>query len=214
MNVRSLARLVKATRVDKEIRPIWVHNNSVSALKLHLSARGFSIASTPDASAPDRMKTGTKRKKASTTPSRESYEKANVGIRHDSASSQDASPPQKTVKIEGGVSASAITTQKKPSSNAYCSVPPRTNAAGEDIWPAPFDQISRARDIIRECAESNATTVICPDKDADGLSAGVILYHTLTTLGLCKYRIMIQFIVEAFVDGPAARRYRLTLMLG
>lgn len=38
-------------------------------------------------------------------------------------------------------------------------------------------------------AEAKATTVICPDKDADGLTSGVILHRTLRALGLPESRI-------------------------
>ncbi|KAH9829613.1 hypothetical protein Tdes44962_MAKER09102 [Teratosphaeria destructans] len=43
------------------------------------------------------------------------------------------------------------------------------------MQPAPSYQINRAREIIRACATAGRTTLIVPDKDADGLSAGAIL---------------------------------------
>ncbi|KAI1491571.1 DHH family protein [Biscogniauxia mediterranea] len=55
---------------------------------------------------------------------------------------------------------------------------------GEIIWPAPRDQMSRARDFILECVAAQQRTLIVPDKDADGLSSGAILRRTLILLGL------------------------------
>ncbi|RAL60690.1 hypothetical protein DID88_010008 [Monilinia fructigena] len=45
-------------------------------------------------------------------------------------------------------------------------------------------QNTTAYDFIRECATAQKPTLIVPDKDADGLSAGVIMYRTLLKLGL------------------------------
>ncbi|KAF2183843.1 DHH phosphoesterase [Zopfia rhizophila CBS 207.26] len=66
----------------------------------------------------------------------------------------------------------------------YHLTPSRCDSSGESIWPASTDQILLARSRIEECAKSNKPTLILPDKDADGLSSGIILHHTLTTLGL------------------------------
>lgn len=66
----------------------------------------------------------------------------------------------------------------------YCDVETRTNDAGEIIWPASMEAIEAARKFLKECASSHAKTIIVPDKDADGLDAGVIIYRTLTALGL------------------------------
>lgn len=66
----------------------------------------------------------------------------------------------------------------------YCSTPVRHSAEGEEIWPAPRDQLEAAYEFIRECATAQEPTLIVPDKDADGLSAGVIMYRTLLKLGL------------------------------
>ncbi|KAF2688624.1 DHH phosphoesterase [Lentithecium fluviatile CBS 122367] len=64
---------------------------------------------------------------------------------------------------------------------------------GEIVWPAPKVQIERAREIIRACAQAQKPTVILPDKDADGLSSGAILHHTLTALGLSPSLISVCF---------------------
>lgn len=75
----------------------------------------------------------------------------------------------------------------------YHLAPSRRDSAGEIIWPAPLPQINRARDIITECAQSQLPTLILPDKDADGLSSGTILHHTLTSLGLSPALISVYF---------------------
>ncbi|RMX95016.1 hypothetical protein D0867_13645 [Hortaea werneckii] len=57
---------------------------------------------------------------------------------------------------------------------------------GSIQWPAPRAQIEKSRQMILDCAKSQSKTLIVPDKDADGLSAGAILRHTLMILGLPK----------------------------
>ncbi|KAF2878479.1 hypothetical protein BDV95DRAFT_589407 [Massariosphaeria phaeospora] len=71
--------------------------------------------------------------------------------------------------------------------------PSRRNEAGEVVWPAPSAQIERAREIIKECAKAGKPTLLLPDKDADGLSSGAILHHTLTLLGLSPELISVYF---------------------
>jgi len=44
------------------------------------------------------------------------------------------------------------------------------------------------------CANADKNVVIVPDKDADGLSAGAILRHTLVLLGLAKERIHVHLL--------------------
>lgn len=66
----------------------------------------------------------------------------------------------------------------------YCNAKPRQNDVGDPIWPAPESQISAARAFLKECAASQSPTLIVPDKDADGLSSGVIVHRTLVKLGL------------------------------
>ncbi|KAL6707075.1 hypothetical protein ACN47E_004827 [Coniothyrium glycines] len=75
----------------------------------------------------------------------------------------------------------------------YHLTPARQNELGEAVWPARREQIDRARDIIKECATSKQPTFILPDKDADGLSSGAILHHTLTSLGLPAELISVYF---------------------
>ncbi|EXJ86821.1 hypothetical protein A1O3_03775 [Capronia epimyces CBS 606.96] len=66
----------------------------------------------------------------------------------------------------------------------YCDVEPRRDASGKAIWPAPEAAMEGARAFIKECAASGKKALIVPDKDADGLSSGVIMHRTLTALGL------------------------------
>ncbi|KAF2121236.1 hypothetical protein BDV96DRAFT_484033 [Lophiotrema nucula] len=75
----------------------------------------------------------------------------------------------------------------------YHLAPSRRDDAGEIVWPAPTDQIDLARGRIKECAAAGKPTLILPDKDADGLSSGAILHHTLTSLGLSPDLISLYF---------------------
>ncbi|KAF7956414.1 hypothetical protein EAE96_003755 [Botrytis aclada] len=76
----------------------------------------------------------------------------------------------------------------------YCSTPVRRTSAGEEIWPAPRDQLDSAYKFIRECATAQKLTLIVPDKDADGLSAGVIMYRTLMKLGLEEKNLSVHLV--------------------
>ncbi|KAL8810749.1 MAG: hypothetical protein Q9223_007689, partial [Gallowayella weberi] len=71
----------------------------------------------------------------------------------------------------------------KESTPDYCHTQPRKDDDGSILWPASREAIDRARDFIRECAISKEQILIVPDKDADGLDAGVIIHRTLTALG-------------------------------
>ncbi|KAF1961349.1 DHH phosphoesterase [Byssothecium circinans] len=64
---------------------------------------------------------------------------------------------------------------------------------GEIVWPARQEQIEKAREIIKKCAQANKRTLLLPDKDADGLSSGAILHHTLTALGLSPGLVSVYF---------------------
>ncbi|MCJ1322785.1 hypothetical protein MMC15_008135 [Xylographa vitiligo] len=66
----------------------------------------------------------------------------------------------------------------------YCDVEPRRDAQEGIIWPAPEKAMDEAREFLRKCASAQQKTLIVPDKDADGLDAGVIIHRTLTALGL------------------------------
>ncbi|MCJ1306521.1 hypothetical protein MMC25_000164 [Agyrium rufum] len=73
--------------------------------------------------------------------------------------------------------------QKEPEKD-YCDVETVRLSNGEVVWPAPAEAIKNARAFLRECASAKAKTLIVPDKDADGLDAGVIIHRTLEALGL------------------------------
>lgn len=47
--------------------------------------------------------------------------------------------------------------------------------------------------LIDDSAKAQESTLILPDKDADGLSSGAILHHTLTSLGLSSDLISVYF---------------------
>ncbi|KAF2855105.1 DHH phosphoesterase [Plenodomus tracheiphilus IPT5] len=96
-------------------------------------------------------------------------------------------------KAEPTISPPAKAKKAKVTVPQYHLTPSRHDASGETIWPARKEQIDRARAIIKECADARKSTVILPDKDADGLSSGAILFHTLTTLGLPADLITVYF---------------------
>lgn len=85
----------------------------------------------------------------------------------------------------------------------YCDVAPQRDEHGSVVWPASAGAMESARSFLREwyvlmkityhwvwadsidpSATSNSKTLIIPDKDADGLDAGVIVHRTLIALGL------------------------------
>ncbi|KAI0133019.1 DHH family protein [Xylariales sp. AK1849] len=66
----------------------------------------------------------------------------------------------------------------------YHLAPSLRDDSGEVVWPAPREQIDRARSFILECAAAGENTLIVPDKDADGLTSGAIMQKTLVLLGL------------------------------
>lgn len=82
----------------------------------------------------------------------------------------------------------------KPPVPDYVDAPLKQDAAGNDIWPAPEAKVQRAREIIVECAKAARRTLIVPDKDADGLSSGVILHRTLVALGLPPDKITVHLL--------------------
>ncbi|KAK8845538.1 hypothetical protein IAR55_006253 [Kwoniella newhampshirensis] len=50
-------------------------------------------------------------------------------------------------------------------------------------WPAPRVAMSEAREFIVDIVKNKRSVLIVPDKDADGLSAGTLLYRTLVHMG-------------------------------
>ncbi|KAK5111109.1 hypothetical protein LTR62_005308 [Meristemomyces frigidus] len=81
-------------------------------------------------------------------------------------------------------SPATATKKARPEVPEYHLTPSLREVDGSIQWPAPKAQIDKARAIITECAQSRRKVLIAPDKDADGLSAGAILRHTLILLGL------------------------------
>ena len=71
----------------------------------------------------------------------------------------------------------------------YHETPSIREADGSTQWPAPQFQMDQARDFIKRAVESNEKVLIVPDKDADVLSSGAILRHTLSLLGLAYEKI-------------------------
>ncbi|ORY75817.1 DHH family protein [Protomyces lactucae-debilis] len=61
-------------------------------------------------------------------------------------------------------------------------------------WPAAEAAMAAARSFIEDAAKTNGSVLLCPDKDADGLSAGVIMYRTLTRLGLDPSQIQVHLL--------------------
>ncbi|KAL8949905.1 MAG: hypothetical protein Q9222_004018 [Ikaeria aurantiellina] len=79
--------------------------------------------------------------------------------------------------------ASPAAKRQKESMPEYCDAEPCKDANGTILWPAAPEAIEKARDFLKQCAASQQKTLIVPDKDADGLDAGVIIYRTLVALG-------------------------------
>ncbi|KAL8898246.1 MAG: hypothetical protein Q9192_002167 [Flavoplaca navasiana] len=77
---------------------------------------------------------------------------------------------------------SQVKRQKEPILDDW-DIQPRRDGNGSMMWPASSEAIENARLYLRECASSKAKTLIVPDKDVDGLDAGVIVHRTLTALG-------------------------------
>jgi len=70
------------------------------------------------------------------------------------------------------------------------------NTAPFSDWPAPADKIEQARSFLRDCAALKKPTLIVPDKDADGLSAGLVLWRSLVLLGLPEELISVHFLTR------------------
>ncbi|GAA6052822.1 hypothetical protein JCM3770_006269 [Rhodotorula araucariae] len=73
-------------------------------------------------------------------------------------------------------------------------------------WPAPRAQMDVAKDWIRECVDGAHRTVICPDKDADGLSSAVVLSLALGALSHPPALVEIYHLPRALnIHAPAAQ---------
>ncbi|RVX73299.1 hypothetical protein B0A52_02941 [Exophiala mesophila] len=89
----------------------------------------------------------------------------------------------------------------------YCDVKPKQDDSGNVIWPAPKAALDKARAFIKEW-----TTLIVPDKDADGLSSGVILYRTLTHLGLDRALIHVHLVEKGTTVNTESQRAAMAAM--
>ncbi|KAJ8488928.1 hypothetical protein ONZ51_g3267 [Trametes cubensis] len=79
-------------------------------------------------------------------------------------------------------------------------------------WPAPAAQMKSAREFIKLCAASGSRTLLLPDKDADGLCSGLVVYHTLLHLGLDSTLVSVHFPakgsnIHAQAERDAIARY-------
>ncbi|TFK46470.1 DHH phosphoesterase [Heliocybe sulcata] len=106
----------------------------------------------------------------------------------------------------------AFTTIKPPSvffsTSRVAVMPPRTqevrttssvvtmNDTPLKNWPAPTAALEAARVFLKECAAAQQTTLLVPDKDADGLSGGCIIWRTLLLLGLEKKHLRVHFVAK------------------
>ncbi|KAJ9642000.1 hypothetical protein H2199_005215 [Coniosporium tulheliwenetii] len=98
----------------------------------------------------------------------------------------------------------------RPEVPDYHLTPSLRDDDGKIIWPAPKDKMEEARRVIAECGKANKKALICPDKDADGLSSGVILHRTLTLLGLAPDLISIHFPAKGNNLHDDVERQRMT----
>ncbi|POY73131.1 hypothetical protein BMF94_3824 [Rhodotorula taiwanensis] len=118
------------------------------------------------------------------------------------ASSPDAaasSPPAKKPRT-------AATTNRSHSPPA--SLPRDKAGYGEwKDWPAPEEQMETAREWIRECVEGKHRVVLCPDKDADGLSSACLLAHTFRALSHPRDLLEVYHLPRSTnnIFAPAAR---------
>ncbi|KAL8984117.1 MAG: hypothetical protein Q9177_004786 [Variospora cf. flavescens] len=78
----------------------------------------------------------------------------------------------------------------------YCDVRPRQDDQGATLWPASPGAIESARVFLKDCASSQQKILIVPDKDADGLDAGVIVHRTLTALGAAASSIDVHLVAK------------------
>ncbi|KAF9489907.1 DHH phosphoesterase [Pleurotus eryngii] len=82
-------------------------------------------------------------------------------------------------------------------------------------WPAPAQDLKAARVFMKQCRRKDSSaglrlpTIIVPDKDADGLSSGLILYRTLSALGLPPESIHVHFIAKGASVFSTSERARL-----
>ncbi|OCH88394.1 DHH phosphoesterase [Obba rivulosa] len=61
-------------------------------------------------------------------------------------------------------------------------------------WPASTEALEAARSFLKECVSMHLPTLLVPDKDADGLCGGLIVYRTLVHMGLSPSLIAVHFV--------------------
>ncbi|KAL9126004.1 MAG: hypothetical protein Q9217_004868 [Psora testacea] len=98
------------------------------------------------------------------------------------------------MKRKAADSTAPITKRHKERESDYCDATPQHDENGTIIWPASPISMHAARSFLRECAASKQKTLIVPDKDADGLDAGVIILRTLVALGLPQEQVEVHLI--------------------
>ena len=76
-------------------------------------------------------------------------------------------------------------------------------------WPASKAAMSAARTFLRNCAATRATTLLVPDKDADGLCGTMIVYRTLLALGLPADMIRAHFVSKGSNVHTESERVRM-----
>ncbi|KAI4171459.1 MAG: hypothetical protein LQ343_004197 [Gyalolechia ehrenbergii] len=90
----------------------------------------------------------------------------------------------------------AAAKRQKDSVPNYCDVQPRKDENDTLLWPAAPKAIQNAQNLLKECATSHLKVLIVPDKDADGLDAGVIIHRTLTALGADASSIHVHLVAK------------------
>lgn len=74
-------------------------------------------------------------------------------------------------------------------------------------WPAPVDRMAQATAFLRKCAAAREKVLLVPDKDADGLDAGVIMYRTLTeALGIDPALVAVHLMTKGSNPSDTVQR--------
>ncbi|KIP03310.1 hypothetical protein PHLGIDRAFT_111054 [Phlebiopsis gigantea 11061_1 CR5-6] len=69
-----------------------------------------------------------------------------------------------------------------------------STASSSAEWPASTKALNVAREFIKECARTSPSTLLVPDKDADGLTGTLIIYRTLVALGHDPTKLIVHFV--------------------
>ncbi|EKM51352.1 uncharacterized protein PHACADRAFT_213194 [Phanerochaete carnosa HHB-10118-sp] len=85
--------------------------------------------------------------------------------------------------------------------------PPLATQTAE--WPASSKAIEDAQYFLKECASKSSCTLLVPDKDADGLSGGLIIYRTLVALGHSEEALRVHFVTQGSNPHREQERQRL-----